>query len=72
MEHLILLVLCCIFVGITTNEKEIGLAMIGGVVIFGVLLVIDWMTPGALSVLSAALNSGERFTSRLWVSLLRS
>ena len=69
MEHLILLILCCIFVGITARDQEMGLALFGGTVIFGVLMFISWVTPDALSVLSAAFNSGERYTSSLWSAL---
>ncbi len=71
MEHLILLVLCCIFVGITSRDQALGLALAGGTVIFAVLQFIHWVTPDALAVLSATFNSGARFTAHLWSALLR-
>ena len=66
MEHLILLVLCFIFVGITAPDQEMGLAMGGGSLIFVVLLFIHWMTPDAVAVISALLDKGARFSSSLW------
>jgi len=69
MEHLILLVLCFIFVGITSRDQEMGAALWGGAIIFVVLLFINWLTPDALGVLSATLNSGARYFSPLWSAL---
>lgn len=71
MEHLILLVLCCILVGITMRDQAIGLAISGGTIIFATLMFMNWLIPDVVAVLSASFNSTATYISYSWASLLR-